>query len=299
MPCALFIGYNRPKLAERTLYRLRNADPLYIFLDGNAPTQSRRAYLELIDSTIKDRKHARTELLLSDKNLGPMEGPWKAIRWALEKEGEAAIVEEDILIEPEFLQAYWHGLKTFRENKAILALSSSTKTPRIPHGTSPWFHQKLLLVWGWATWWDRIQNIEAPHTLWKTDRKPILGNLETLLGKLYLGREFDMLARNPNYAWSYYIQQHLLAHDKFTLGPAAKLTHNLGVGTGSLRTKQGKDGQPDPQKSREMIQNLPNPPEPYSRKTERALEKEKFGSLLHEIRNRLQIKTRIKNLLPP
>jgi len=288
---ALFIGCNRPELSKLSLERLRDANPLYLFVDGPRPGDAgeHSAMLLLYEQVKRERAGKVTQVLAPDKNLGQRDGPWVAIRWFLKAEGMGCIIEDDILVAPEFLRAYSFSLRKHESNKSIFALSSSTTKTVLQSKVHPWVESNMLFVWGWATWWDRIENITIPHTLWANNRGAISQAFPRVVSRFYMQREFDMLANLPNYCWSYYLQQYAIVQGWRSLVPSAKMSYNTGISEQSLRTKKGSDKQPCREHVGIMMSNLSNPVMAYSRKTEVSIEKEKHGSFLHELRNRLQI----------
>lgn len=298
---ALFIGFNRPLMAADSLWRIIDADPLYLFADAprNDTKTEHEQMLALFDCVHKKRAGKRTEIYVPERNLGQRDGPWAAIRWFLQAEGAGCIVEEDILVEPGFLKAYGDALRSERKNRRIYAVSSTTKNPQFELGDHPWVESKMLFVWGWATWWDKISDVQVPNNLWNDNRSEIFKAFPRFASRLYMAREFDMLAKNSNYCWSYYVQQQKLLAGEFTLIPAAKLSRNIGISPESLRTKKTPDGFPDGAKIEKMRQNLNNPAMGYSKSIESRIEAEKHGSLVHELRNRLKLGSLIKKLCLP
>jgi hypothetical protein len=152
-----------------------------------------------------------------------------------------------------------------------------------------------MLPWGWATWWDKFKEISIPNNLWDTHKDTIIDNLHSYVGKLYFLRELEMLKQNPKYCWSYYIQQHILAHRLHTLVPATKFTQNIGIGPTSLRTKTRKDPEPNQAEAIQTLLQLfkQSSVQELQPKIEAYLEARKYGSLSQEIRAWLRPRSRL------
>lgn len=294
MSGTLLICYDRPSLAALCLeVILQDENPLYLFADGGASPSFQR----LFEETRLARKEKKTYIRIEKENLGPRDGPWEAIKWMLKAEGSGIILEEDLQPDPNFLEFYRKGLSAFAEDKSVAALGSAPKElPPFP-GEETWARSPLFLVWGWATWWDRIADIDIPHQLWSEKRKTLLSPLETFAGKLYLEREFDQLKKNPHFCWSYYPQQIFLEKKQHVLIPRAKFTTNLGIGINNRRTRHGKADGKISQAACAAAAQKPATTKPYSKEYQRAIEREKFGGIIQELRNRIQIRSRVKSII--
>jgi len=287
-PC-VFIAFDRPDIGRITLAPLLELPKLYLFCDGPTPEHpsQQQEYKKIFEETRKHRKNLKTEIWTPPQNYGPLLGPPTAYLWMLEKEKSGTIVEEDVLTTPAFHNLSSWALENFEQDDTTIALSSGLPNCQnlIP---TPYAKSNLLLVWGWGTWYEKIKDIPIPHPA-----KPPQKNL-SLLEQLHYQRLTRTLRDNPHYAWSPYLQLHLLHSQKKTLFPRYKTTQNLGVNPQARRSR----GTPDTPPEIEPTKSAPDRAlATLSQKSNLTLFKKKHGGLLKEIRVRLAIKTRLKKLL--
>jgi hypothetical protein len=292
----VFIGFDRPKIAEKTLRPLKDLPILYLFCDGPTETHPtcQKEYRILFEEIAKKRKSLKTEIWTPEKNYGPLQGPPTAFHWMLEKEKSGTIVEEDVLTTPQFHHLAQWALDTYQDDPNIIALSSGLPNSHtlIPTQVAK---SNLLLVWGWATWYEKIQPIKIPDS----PLKPIPKNAKlSLLEKLHYQRIARQLKKNPEYAWSPYIQRYILCENKQTLFPKYKLTQNLGIHPQARRSR----GTPDPNPEIAQITPKEGIDGEKENKTHKLhpsenlkLFKKKHGNLLQEIRTQLAIRTRFNH----
>ena len=193
---AIFIGFDRPDLGQVCLKPLLDLPKLYLFCDGpteNVPS-TQKEYKIIFDKIKKQRRSLPTEIWTPHNNHGPLHGPPSAFFWMLEKEKRGTIVEEDVLTTPAFhAYASW-ALDTFENQEDIIALSSGVPSA-FEHLNSPFSKSNLFLVWGWASWYNKIKNIKFPDPD-ITPHFPKLG----LLKRLHYQRLYRTLISNPHYA---------------------------------------------------------------------------------------------------
>jgi hypothetical protein len=281
----LIICYDRPEKAALLLAHLRDVpNKLFLFCDGGGSEEFEALFAEVKAM----RPEGATECLILEKNLGHRDGPWQAIQWFFSQVDAGIILEEDIMPAPRMLECYSRGLAAFADDKSVFALGSAPNKNVAAPGKESWTRSPLFLVWGWATWADRIKACELPNDLWKKHGKALLSRFETLGARLYLTREMWKLEANPSYCWSYYPQLHALANKLDILIPETKLTKNSGVGPSARRSKTNPDTRPDPRACHHMARK-PSGANKACGTWQRKVEKIKFLGLIHELRNRLEL----------
>lgn len=282
----LIICFDRPEKAALLLSRIKHLpNKLYLFRDGGGSDHFRR----LFEETKKMRAEGATKILIEKTNLGGRDGPWRAIRWFFSEVPSGIILEEDIVPAPEMFECYSKALKAFSEDRTVFALGSApNKNVKAP-GKETWTRSPLLLVWGWATWADRIKGCEIPNTIWQEKGRNLLKDFKSLTAKLYLTREMKKLEANPKYCWSYYLQLHALANGLDILIPETKLARNSGVGPSARRSRTNPDGRPLPLSCATMAKK-PAGANNRCKVWQKKVEKAKFVGLIHEIRNRLKLR---------
>jgi hypothetical protein len=297
-PAVLVMCYDRPHLALGTLRAIRaHEGPILIFQDGEPPGGAADEMREIAHVISQERKSTGPTILhQEERNLGQRDAPIKAIGWAAETSPSFIVLEEDILPAPKMVEIYSKALAHFEHDPTIFALGASKLcNPKNQPGPKPWTRSPLFLVWGWASWKNRIDLCQVPNRIWQERGPSLLEPTATLLAKLYLAREMGLLAKNPHYCWSYYLQLHCLHHKLDILVPETKLAWNRGIHKGARHTQYAPDEPWTNPAVDQMARKAPGA-NPKNKAWEKELEQKKFVSLLHELRARLAIRQKIQKL---
>jgi hypothetical protein len=168
-PVVLFV-YSRLEHTKRTIEALKlNKEAvcteLYIFCDAPNP----RATEEQITEIYATHEYLRTikegfgniNLELSEVHRGAGKAIIRGISIVLAKHGRCIILENDMEVEPLFLEYMNKGLEAYKNDKRIYGIASTSYKFQLPR----WYKKKLFLLkrpqsWGWATWLDRWQNVD-------------------------------------------------------------------------------------------------------------------------------------------
>jgi hypothetical protein len=296
---ALVVCHDRPSSAQKVLNALTKYPPrdLYLFLDSGA--QNENETMSLFTSTKKERelRGLNTEIWKTEKNLGPKLGPLTAINWIMAKEGEGIILEEDVVPHPNMPLIYSWALHQWRDEPQIGAISGG-----LPYTSflRPGFTEsRLLNVWGWATWKNRISDASLEPLSPKTVKESY-SKLSSFAGRLHYKRELGLLLNNPEYCWSYYIQNHFLKEGIHCLIPSTKLCQNIGIGPAARRTTTGSDPAVD-NKAADILTKPATTGHRFRKwgfqeETESALEEIKFGGITSALRAELKIGQNIKKI---
>ena len=231
-PC-LLINYARPEKTAAALANLRWADPLYLFCDGprtngiREKNQEVRSQLEL-EAVAREKAGLKTKTLFLDANRGPKHGPLTAIRWFFENEPAGHVIEDDILVCPEFAEFHTEALAAHKES-GWLWIAEGHPLPDCPHriiGT------KMARLVAWSSWAEKVlpalDAIEKKPSPWKRAGCSLTKGLHPKT-QIFLWKEFGKLERNPNWSWHYPLLQYQLEMGLLGGTPSARLHHNTGV----------------------------------------------------------------------
>ena len=154
----LVLAYNRPDKVRNLIDRLRPQAPknLMIAVDGPKPRNLADAakvkavhkVIETIDWTDS------VETRLRPSNLGLRAAVIDAVTWAVERHGQAIVIEEDVLPGPDWAPYAEHMLERFRGDERIEHISGYNVVP--PRILAPGTAQNRLTLYpqsiAWATW---------------------------------------------------------------------------------------------------------------------------------------------------
>ena len=153
----LFLGFNRPDKAARVLEPVRRVRPRRVFIavdgprDGRADEPARcretqRAFENGVDWPCEVHK------LYRETNLGCRVAVSSAITWALEQVEHCVIIEDDCVIQPDFLKLCAVLLPRHAEDQEVMNISAASFQPGVARGDGDYYPSKYAHCWGWATW---------------------------------------------------------------------------------------------------------------------------------------------------
>lgn len=154
-PVALFV-YNRPDHTRQTLRNLSQcvgfADtPLYIFCDGAKNEEGRPAVLAARQAA-REVVQDRAVFVESDRNRGLAKSIISGVTDIVEKHGRVIVLEDDLLVQPLFLEYMNACLDKYEADERIMQVSGYM----FPVDQLERHEDAVLLPftvsWGWATW---------------------------------------------------------------------------------------------------------------------------------------------------
>lgn len=168
-PIVLFV-YSRPEHTKRAIDALKlNKEAvdteLYIFCDAPNPkaTAEQIAEIYATHEYLKSLNEGfkKINLEISEEHRGAGKAIIRGISITLAKHGTCIILENDMEVEPLFLEYMNKCLKAYKNDKKIYGIASTSYNFKIPR----WYKNDLYLLtrtesWGWATWADRWLDVD-------------------------------------------------------------------------------------------------------------------------------------------
>lgn len=239
MSAFLLINCMRPDKTAQALENLKGAKDLLLFCDGAKPGKENRtaAVRELLRSAAAERAKTpglQTLTLLAENNFGPRQGPLTAIAWAFSMKERAHVIEDDILVAPEFESAHDAGLDAMAPLPKVFAVAEGHPLPGCP---LQWIETRMARLVAWSSLRHKIlplleASAKRPFP-WATHGKTLLKGLHPKT-QLFLWKEFTRLEDRPEWSWHYPLLQHQLLQGLRGLTPTARLHENTGIdGTGA------------------------------------------------------------------
>ena len=139
------------------------------------------------------------------------------------------VVEDDLIVEPNFITYLNEALEFYRENKNIHTISAFNWIENIPHDY-PYdiYFTKRFWPWGWATWSDRMENID-----WEIeDKKEFLNSKRTQTEFNKWGSDRSMMLTNvikgEIRTWDIQLDYHFFKENASHVFPVKSLVDNIG-----------------------------------------------------------------------
>ena len=167
-PIVVF-AYNRPDHLARTLSKLAQADgasasDLWIFCDGPKPNAN-IGKIEAVRAVANDpkwrSKYKSVRVTSSEKNKGLAKSIIQGVSAAIDEFGTAIVVEDDLLVAPDFLTFMNECLEFYREDESVGSVTGFCPLKAPPEG----YVFDVMAVprnssQGWATWADRWRQVD-------------------------------------------------------------------------------------------------------------------------------------------
>jgi hypothetical protein len=240
-PAALIIAFNRPDKLKECLLAAINAGITQIYISLDAPRLDNPADAQACEECLNivhsfQPFNGILNVRLNDTNLGCKYGPIAAINWFFSSEDFGIVIEDDVVISPEFVsfvsenqelinEGFWHinGWSMFNSNYRIVN----------PYVTC------FPMVWGWATWrvcWEKLNlNIDAA-SIKLFDDSLVASNSRRMHGfKDYWSEIFRNAGTRD--AWDYFWVYTIWKHNGLVIAPTHSLTRNIGFDNEATHTK--------------------------------------------------------------
>jgi Glycosyltransferase like family 2 len=198
-PIVLFC-FNRPQHLERTLASLMacpgyEASPIFVYADGPRHDAD-RPLVAAVHEVLARRLPASATVVTRSANVGLSANIIEGVTAVCATYGQAIVLEDDLLLDPRFLQFVNDALRRYADVENVYqvsgfmfdapALKGRREAVLLPWSTS----------WGWATWQRAWQQFDPSATGWEAlERDPALRR------RFNLGNTYDyasMLERQMN-----------------------------------------------------------------------------------------------------
>src|SRR3984893_18062039 len=151
----LFV-YNRPDHTRRTLAALAAnslaaESDLIVYADGPKKPEHQAsvdAVRELVRST---RGFKSVAIVERETNLGLANSIIAGVTEVCAARGRVIVVEDDLVVAPDFLMFLNAGLDRYRSEESVLQISGYGYPANV-HSTPQTFFLPMVSCWGWATW---------------------------------------------------------------------------------------------------------------------------------------------------
>ncbi len=233
-PIALF-AYNRPAhlraaldAIERAQARLKERLPLYIFCD--APKQKNDDRVAATRSIA--RQHPRAIVIERESNLG-FENLTSGISQMCQEWGEVIIIEDDVIIAPDFLEYMVAALRRYAQEPQVFSISGFMYFDAQPVHPS-FFFLPHPFIWGWATWKRAWDHYEYRPIAWETTLQDrAFRDLFDCYGSIKFSKMMEKTMRGQWNTWDIQWMFCQIRAGGLTLYPYQSLVWNCGSGGGT------------------------------------------------------------------
>lgn len=232
-PIVLFV-YNRPDHTRRTLAALA-ANPLaaesdlIIYADGPKKPEHQGSVQAVRDLLRTASGFNSIEIVEREANLGLANSIISGVSEVCAAGGRVIVVEDDLIVAPEFLAFLNTGLDRYQNNGSVFQISGYGY-PTHDRAIQQSFFLPMVSCWGWATWsraWAKFDS--KMSALGELDSNPVarrrfnVDDAYDYYGMACLQRQGKIDS------WGVRWQLSLFAHGGLVLYPRDTLVYNSGV----------------------------------------------------------------------
>jgi hypothetical protein len=252
-PIVLFV-YNRPDHTRRTLAALAAnslaaESDLIVYADGPKKPEHQASVDAAREVVRSARGFKSVEIVERQANLGLANSIIAGVTEVCSARGRVIVVEDDLIVAPEFLAFLNAGLDRYRSEQSVLEISGYGY-PAHDQSTPQTFFLPMASCWGWATW-SRAWAVFDPKmsALSQLDDDPGARrrfNVDDTYD--YYGMACQQRQGKID-SWGIRWQLSLFAHDGLVLYPRNSLVYNAGVdasgthGSGQTAFQRKLEGQ--------------------------------------------------------
>ena len=239
-PIALFT-YKRLEKLKKAVTSLKNCDlsknsHLYVISDGPKNKQEKLIVVKIRKyiKTIKGFK--KISIILRKTNFGLSKNIIKGVDQIINKHEKIIVLEEDIVVEKNFLKFLNQSLEIYKNENKIWHISGWNYNLKLKSIFDAYF-TKTMNCWGWGTWKNRWKYYEKkPKKIINTWTKEMIKefNLDNNLNF------FSQILRNNSKkinTWAIFWYAVIFENNKLCLNPVSTLSENQGIGKDSTHTK--------------------------------------------------------------
>lgn len=143
-----------------------NSD-LFIFIDGprNTEEKVKTDSVKNVAESVSGFKNI--SINVSNKNKGLGQSIISGVSEIINKYGYAIILEDDLILQPNFMAFIIEGLEKYKNDKQVFSICGYTNKVKCPkdYAFDAYFCTRSS-SWGWATWKDRWDSIDWELSEW-------------------------------------------------------------------------------------------------------------------------------------
>jgi hypothetical protein len=246
----IVFGYNRPDHLTQTVTHLAQAQgaaasDLWIFCDGPKPNAD-RSKIDAVRAVARDHiwrdRFRSVRIEIAESNKGLARSIIGGVSTVMEDAGRAIVVEDDLLVAPDFLAFMNDCLDFYALDSSVGSVAGFS-----PFGTAPlgYPHDVMSIPrncsHGWATWADRWDEVDWEASdaarLW---RDPVLRRRFNAAGNDRAERMRRQLAGKID-SWSIRFGLWQTLSGRNTIYPVHNRVRNIGFDGSGVHTRLGQD----------------------------------------------------------
>jgi hypothetical protein len=191
----------------------KKSEIIYIFADNS---NNKSLKVNQVHSYIKKLNQKKFKVIIRDDNLGLKENWWRAYDFMFKKYDKVICIEDDILINKNFMTFMRDKLISYQYNKKVMSITGYAFPIKLPKNYKyDIFFSQRSNAWGQASW----------RRVWTLFKKNKENNLDILLNKNKLSK----LSKGGNDIVHMFVQDYLAAINSIQIWWVWNILKNNGL----------------------------------------------------------------------
>ncbi|MDZ7719653.1 MAG: hypothetical protein U5K72_12620 [Balneolaceae bacterium] len=186
-------------------------------------------------------KDIEVKILFQPENLGVKKAVYEALKWFFLDEDQGIILEDDCLPAPVFFDYCEELLELYKNDRRIGMITGRNEFGKYENQfEGDYFLSTRSYIWGWATWKDRIMDldIDIHHNFGMGDMVTLFKNTSSFHEYIYRRKTISDLKEGKVDTWDYQWALSLLMNKRYTIVPKENMVKNIGLGEGATHKFQ-------------------------------------------------------------
>ncbi|WP_372717031.1 glycosyltransferase family 2 protein [Novipirellula sp.] len=239
----LFLGFNRPDLAEQVFAAIRDYQPKQLFIAVDGPRvdvpEDAEAVQQMRQFDSRVDWDCEVETLYHEQNEGCQAAVSGAIDWFFSHVEEGIILEDDCVPDLSFFAFCHEMLDRFRDDTRVMSISGECYPGAWQDRCDASYSFSCYsLIWGWATWRRAWQLYDGSLTTFPDDVKS--GWLDRFFRRQFVRDEWLehlwYTHNTPGFTWDYQWVYATWIHSGLCIVPTQNLISNIGCGPEATHT---------------------------------------------------------------
>ena len=236
----LLLAFNRPQKLRALVESLRTAHPERVVVSLDGPREGREGDLPAINQCAEVLElidwPCEIELIRHPANLGLRRAVEHAVTATVTKFGALIVVEDDVVVGPQFIDFMNHALKFFAEDERVMHINGYNVAPvgRLIDPSASWRLSRYPESFAWGTWdraWKRYDtDLEWADRVTRRELQALVG---TRLGAHRWKLNFNDARSGRISTWAYRWLASIWSYEGLIVSPNRNLVTYKGYDEGT------------------------------------------------------------------
>ena len=238
------LAYKRISHLKRNIYNLNKylnkKDKVFIFADNFSLNQDKETInnIKSLKVYLRSLDKKKFKIIFKNKRYGLKKNWYEAYDYMFRRYNKVICLEDDIIINKNFLNFMYFYLNYYEKNKNIMSITGfGTKLKHNTKFKYDCYLTKRPMAWGQASWkrvWKKFKSFKFNHKNILKDKRKLISGGQDLIVILIM--DYLKLANSFQILWTYFV----IKNNGLCINPTSSLVKNIGYDGTGFHTKKTK-----------------------------------------------------------